>query len=392
LEFQELFLWTRTSAFEDKGNTLSCADFAGYLSPKVFHKNQVISSREAKRFINSEMHVQTSSLLFTVIVVFFTLVPVQDVFVLGQVSSSSPEQSAVQTGGPGGASNILPYPGSATSLNGFGQTGGDAGGYGGGGGSTGGSSGSSGSGTSSGGLRPPPSDTGPVFHYVFYDTPGILGTGTQGSGSSGGGSQGGASGQTQTPPGGSRPSGTGQIGTSFSRGPYVGDGGGGRLVDPPNRSSLWRQRVRGAPINTRDNQLNCGASWMPIAPSDRDEQSCGVCGDSSVGPQDHVLGGRYVTFPLRVSRDYTATGSLAVSFFLNHTVVPGLDKVTFHLCPLTRRFTDVTWDCFADSPAVTLYGWGDEYYPSRPGMHRVYLQLPATFTCNHCVLQWRWQS
>nr|KAG5713198.1 hypothetical protein BaRGS_007725 [Batillaria attramentaria] len=182
------------------------------------------------------------------------------------------------------------------------------------------------------------------------------------------------------------------IGTSFSRGPYVGDGGGGRLVDPPNRSSLWRQRVRGAPINTRDNQLNCGASWMPIAPSDRDEQSCGVCGDSSVGPQDHVLGGRYVTFPLRVSRDYTATGSLAVSFFLNHTVVPGLDKVTFHLCPLTRRFTDVTWDCFADSPAVTLYGWGDAYYPSRPGMHRVYLQLPATFTCNHCVLQWRWQS
>lgn len=37
-----------------------------------------------------------------------------------------------------------------------------------------------------------------------------------------------------------------------------------RLVDPPQRSSLWRYGYKGAPVNERDGELNCGGfdvSW-----------------------------------------------------------------------------------------------------------------------------------
>lgn len=43
--------------------------------------------------------------------------------------------------------------------------------------------------------------------------------------------------------------------------------GGGRLVEPPNRSSVWRQGRTGAMVNLNDDQLNCGAETV--------RQSCG---------------------------------------------------------------------------------------------------------------------
>jgi len=41
-------------------------------------------------------------------------------------------------------------------------------------------------------------------------------------------------------------------------GEYLDRGGGGRLVDPPGRSSLWRLNNTLYPINTNDHRVNCG--------------------------------------------------------------------------------------------------------------------------------------
>ena len=93
--------------------------------------------------------------------------------------------------------------------------------------------------------------SGPVFHNIFGGTPGILG-------------------QSQVPgrpherpqwpfPGGTQNA-SGSGGSSGDSGRHVG--GGGRLVDPPNRSSLWREKVPGAVVNRNDHQLNCGAEHV----------------------------------------------------------------------------------------------------------------------------------
>ena len=146
------------------------------------------------------------------------------------------ELASVQFGGAGGAGSILPYSSSSRAAGGSGdfvdpnilnivpKTAGD--------------SNQDLGPVYVGPTRPPgsgqPGDrSGPVFHHVFGNTPGILGP----------------------------PKGVSSSGTSPSARPKPG---GGRLVDPPNRSSLWRERVSGAPVNFNDHQLNCGAQHVSI--------------------------------------------------------------------------------------------------------------------------------
>ncbi|PVD31638.1 hypothetical protein C0Q70_07055 [Pomacea canaliculata] len=169
--------------------------------------------------------------------------------------------------------------------------------------------------------------------------------------------------------------------------------GGGRLVEPPNRSSVWRQGRTGAMVNLNDDQLNCGAETMPVMFMEGDEPVCGVCGDALFGPQDNLIGGRYVSFPTRVTRYYDASLSniIPVTFFLNQTVIPGLDTVTFGLCHIINRMHDVTWECVEDS-RLHIEMWGNTYYPGHSGMHSVVLRIPPHVTCSHCVLQWHWKT
>lgn len=107
--------------------------------------------------------------------------------------------------------------------------------------------------------------SGPVFHNIFGGTPGILGP-SQVPGR-----------PDERPPQWPYPGGTqnasGSGGSSSGSGPptwpNTGDsgrhaGGGGRLVDPPNRSSLWREKVPGAVVNRNDHQLNCGAEHVSL--------------------------------------------------------------------------------------------------------------------------------
>ena len=61
---------------------------------------------------------------------------------------------------------------------------------------------------------------------------------------------------------------------------------------------------------------------IPMLNPDVEEARCGVCGDSPIGVQDHMLGGRYVGFRPYVSRTYPAGGVMPVTFTLNHAVIP----------------------------------------------------------------------
>ncbi|OXA54698.1 hypothetical protein Fcan01_10849 [Folsomia candida] len=71
--------------------------------------------------------------------------------------------------------------------------------------------------------------------------------------------------------------------------------GHGRMMDPPNRSSLWRlaeYESYNPPINYDDNQLFCGGFVLQYQ---HNGGKCGECGDpyNSTRPRDNEHGGLY---------------------------------------------------------------------------------------------------
>ncbi|XP_046584440.1 uncharacterized protein LOC124291499 [Haliotis rubra] len=104
----------------------------------------------------------------------------------------------------------------------------------------------------------------------------------------------------------------------------------GRMVDPPNRSSLWRYGYQ-LPINRNDSDLTCGANLTLF------------------------LGGYF----------------------------------EFSVCPHNFLDEAVTQECFSDYQ-LSIVGHGRRYYPRQIGLHQVKLVIPQDLTCRHCVLQWRW--
>ncbi|XP_067671635.1 uncharacterized protein [Haliotis asinina] len=155
----------------------------------------------------------------------------------------------------------------------------------------------------------------------------------------------------------------------------------GRMVDPPNRSSLWRYGYQ-LPINRNDSDLTCGANLIPYLP-DMDEW-CGVCGDPIFTPRDHELHGKYV--PRYVVTRTFKTRTMCVSIQVD-TFLGGYFE--FSVCPHNFLDEAVTQECFSDYQ-LSIVGHGRRYYPHQVGLHQVKLVIPQDLTCRHCVLQWRW--
>ncbi|XP_046357280.2 uncharacterized protein LOC124135775 isoform X1 [Haliotis rufescens] len=110
---------------------------------------------------------------------------------------------------------------------------------------------------------------------------------------------------------------------------------------------------------------------------------CGHCGDAYRGPREHERGGKYASDV--ISRKYTSGQVIDVTIDItaNHG-----GYFQFYLCSQPR----LSEACFREHP---LYVVGEGYKHKlrtlrSPLFEKVQLQLPRGTSCDHCVLQWRW--
>ncbi|XP_052082259.1 uncharacterized protein LOC127719925 [Mytilus californianus] len=163
--------------------------------------------------------------------------------------------------------------------------------------------------------------------------------------------------------------------------------GHGRMIDPPQRSSLWRfYKGQGFEANYNDNELFCGGFARQFYQNDG---KCGTCGDPYDGERKNEAGGIYATG--FIARRYQKGQDIEVEIQLtaNH-----LGSFVFKICPNNDITTQVSQECL-DQNVLELAGQPGEtrYEPgSVVGSHYVKLALPADMTCEQCVLQWHYTA
>ncbi|GFN82958.1 hypothetical protein PoB_000946400 [Plakobranchus ocellatus] len=162
--------------------------------------------------------------------------------------------------------------------------------------------------------------------------------------------------------------------------------GHGYLMDPPARSSMWRENFQ-TPPNYNDNQLNCGGYYNQWS---RNRGKCGICGDAFQQPQprDNESGGKYGLGI--ISRTYTQGQEVTFKVMItaNH-----FGWFEFRLCPDGSPTTPVTEACLNKYLLQLADGSGTRFnLGSARHAVSVRLRLPADVTCAQCVVQWKWHA
>ncbi|OWF52062.1 uncharacterized protein LOC110448251 [Mizuhopecten yessoensis] len=159
--------------------------------------------------------------------------------------------------------------------------------------------------------------------------------------------------------------------------------GHARLWEPPGRSSMWKRGFP-TPVNTNDNELNCGGYqnlWIKY------NGMCGICGDPyQQHPRENEAGGKYATG--LVSRHYK-TGDIAtfaVDVTANHE-----GYFEFRLCPADGA---VTQKCLDSYPVPVIgHPYGRYHLKTHEnGIIEMQVKLPTGLACDKCVLQWRYRT
>jgi hypothetical protein len=120
---------------------------------------------------------------------------------------------------------------------------------------------------------------------------------------------------------------------------------------------------------------------------------CGVCGDvwNSTVPRDHELGGRYVSGIIVRRYKTSGTANVIVELTATHR-----GYFEFRLCPLDglENGKDASWDCL-NSYQLNIRGSNNKQYivdDSLPMKHQMTVELPDGLECQHCVLQWKYNT
>jgi hypothetical protein len=162
----------------------------------------------------------------------------------------------------------------------------------------------------------------------------------------------------------------------------------GRLMDPPNRSSLWRVNPD-APPNYTDDQNNCGGKpvqWEVF------EGKCGVCGDryNDTHPQDNENTGTYGRGI--IAKEYTSGSVIDIEVLLttNH-----MGYFNFSLCVLEdANAPESGEDCF--QPLTLGDGSSTYVLPNKqeegPTTVDLTVKLPDGLTCERCVFRWNYNA
>ncbi|XP_023932961.1 uncharacterized protein LOC106150787 [Lingula anatina] len=164
--------------------------------------------------------------------------------------------------------------------------------------------------------------------------------------------------------------------------------GHGMLLDPPQRSSLWRFR-RDVQTNYNDNQLFCGGFQVQF---EQNGGKCGVCGDPWDGPRENEPPGIYAQ-PI-ISGAYSRGDVIKVHVKLtaNHW-----GWFEFRLCPNDNFYKTVTQACLDRHLLRLADGTGTRWHIPRTAPFQsdfyILLKLPEYVFCEkQCVMQWMYNT
>ncbi|XP_061174101.1 uncharacterized protein LOC133183167 [Saccostrea echinata] len=165
--------------------------------------------------------------------------------------------------------------------------------------------------------------------------------------------------------------------------------GHGYLVEPPQRSSLWRHGL--GPDNYNDNALNCGGfkrHWT------QNGGKCGICGDAYdlLPPRPNEDGGFFgkgvVIRTYRSGEDI----DVVVNLTANH-----LGWMEFKLCSHDNSDQPVTQECLDKNVLRILPNNKGKrtvkrFYVGKQKLISLRIKLPSDFSCKKCVLQWKYNA
>lgn len=168
--------------------------------------------------------------------------------------------------------------------------------------------------------------------------------------------------------------------------------GHGYVLDPPQRSSIWRVHPSwGTPVNYDDNQLFCGGASVQRQVNGG---KCGICGDAydAPDPRPNEVGGQYFTGVIVESYTQGQIIDVTVKLTANH-----LGYFIFKLCPSTDAKKEVEQGCLDSNVLQVVDSAGNPigtkfYIDSTVNNKHVRLQLPKNMACPHCVLQWTYNT
>ncbi|XP_068245100.1 uncharacterized protein [Palaemon carinicauda] len=159
--------------------------------------------------------------------------------------------------------------------------------------------------------------------------------------------------------------------------------GHGRLYEPPSRASAWRFGFN-TPRDYNDNEGFCGGFSHQYETQDG---KCGICGDPwDQSPRAHEVGGIFATG--LVVRHYLEGQVLNITVLItaNH-----LGHFEARICPDPE--IEANQECLDKHRLSLADGSGNEYkISSEIGLYTMMVQLPPGLTCQHCVLQWRYET
>ncbi|XP_021372695.1 uncharacterized protein LOC110462822 [Mizuhopecten yessoensis] len=157
----------------------------------------------------------------------------------------------------------------------------------------------------------------------------------------------------------------------------------GSMVEPPQRSVMWAYGFN-TPKNYNYNGLNCGGfttQWF------YNGGKCGLCGDSYRGELVNEDGGLFATGTIAKSYLQHSTIEVKVHLSANHG-----GWFEFRLCARNSRYDHLTKECL-DRHLLLSPDGETRYYPGFSlSNHVILLQLPVGVSCDHCVLQWKYNS
>ncbi|KAJ8320789.1 hypothetical protein KUTeg_002376, partial [Tegillarca granosa] len=163
--------------------------------------------------------------------------------------------------------------------------------------------------------------------------------------------------------------------------------GHGTMVDPLQRSSLWREYgTQDFQPNYNDNELFCGGvdtQWKV------NNGLCGICGDAfNAEIKDNEAGGKYATG--FIAKKYNQGQQIEVKVNLTAAHAGYFE---FRICSHNDIYKSVSQECL-DQNLLKLAGTQDTQYEPGflNGQHKLQLQLPKDLTCDQCVLQWHYRA
>ncbi|XP_064613004.1 uncharacterized protein LOC135476802 [Liolophura sinensis] len=165
-----------------------------------------------------------------------------------------------------------------------------------------------------------------------------------------------------------------------------GTDGHGRLVDPPNRGTMWRFGFDNPP-DFQDHELNCGGQkhqW------EKQNGRCGVCGDPyDIFPRPHEAKGRFANGIIVDTYEEGATITITLDI-----TAPHKGWFQFKLCPVNNKKVRATQSCLDRYPLKFSNGDSMYFLPKnfKPMNVTVRAVLPAGLTCSQCVLQWKYHT